>query len=317
MVRAEFVRQAKLVSKAELIRDFVKHVDSSPGEAVRTKRLERAAELVTALQPGPEESIVRARDVVRQVEQNVTKADLIERIRACNEQGYLLGSEDTEPKRAMWIEVDPPTPFTYQQVTFRVRFDRSALDSAVAQSEVQCKWMVAVKPAVDTEPPVWEDVDIPGAATEQRVSGNSRQPSGWLIGSYFVGERELHRAWRQMTASSPASVLRKAMGTFRKKSADLASAEAEETPFIVRAEFPDLRKELISEPVTLERTQAYVESSTILALVSLIITILIVAVGLLAGAQEKLQTLDWISGVVAILVLGFGADTLKNLISKT
>jgi hypothetical protein len=50
---------------------------------------------------------------------------------------------------------------------------------------------------------------------------------------------------------------------------------------------------------------------------SLSITVLIVALGLLAGAQEKLQTLDWLSGALTVLALGFGADTLKTLISKT
>ena len=89
------------------------------------------------------------------------------------------------------------------------------------------------------------------------------------------------------------------------------------TAYIIKAEFPDLGKEIVSEPVRLERTKAYVESRTLLALASLLITILIVAFGLLAGAQEKLQTLDWVSGVIAVLVLGFGADTLKNLIAKT
>ncbi len=95
------------------------------------------------------------------------------------------------------------------------------------------------------------------------------------------------------------------------------SAADEGPTYIVKASFPDLGKEVHSEPVRLEQTRAYVESRTILAVASLVITILIVAFGLLAGAQEKLQSLDWVSGVIAVLVLGFGADTLKNLITKT
>jgi hypothetical protein len=95
------------------------------------------------------------------------------------------------------------------------------------------------------------------------------------------------------------------------------SADDEGITYIVKASFPNLDREILSEPVKLEQTKAYVESRTVLAVASLVITILIVAFGLLAGAQEKLQSLDWVSGVIAVLVLGFGADTLKNLITKT
>jgi hypothetical protein len=80
--------------------------------------------------------------------------------------------------------------------------------------------------------------------------------------------------------------------------------------------FPDTDLK-ISRSVTLDRTKDYVESRSVLALASLGITLFIVAFGLLAGAQEKLQALDWLSGTLAVLVLGFGADTLKTLISRT
>ena len=211
----------------------------------------------------------------------------------------------------MWIEVDPPTPLTYQLVTFRVRFDRSALDCAAAQSEIQCKWFV--RPESE---PTWDDVDLPGAPAERRVSGSSRQPTGWMIGYFFVAEREWARIWRKATNFSELGNALKRVA-FRRKEADSLAAPDVETSYIIKAEFPELKKEIISEHVILEPRKVYVESRTVLALASLLITILIVAVGLLAGAQEKLQTLDWVSGVIAVLVLGFGADTLKNLIART
>jgi hypothetical protein len=40
-------------------------------------------------------------------------------------------------------------------------------------------------------------------------------------------------------------------------------------------------------------------------------------VGLLTVAQEKLQSLDVISGIVTLLALGFGADVVKRSLSKT
>ena len=69
-------------------------------------------------------------------------------------------------------------------------------------------------------------------------------------------------------------------------------------------------------PIRLEMTKSYGESSTMLSIASLAITVLLVGLGLLAGAQEKLQSMDWVSGLVAIVLLGFGADVLKRAILK-
>ena len=73
---------------------------------------------------------------------------------------------------------------------------------------------------------------------------------------------------------------------------------------------------LQSPPIRLEMTKSYGESSTMLSIASLAITVLLVGLGLLAGAQEKLQSMDWVSGLVAIVLLGFGADVLKRAILK-
>jgi len=311
--RDEYIRQTKVVCAAELILQFVKHVESSSSDEILQKRMDRAPELVKALEPGPDESITGARDLVRQVAQNVTRGDLVREITASNAQGILTSNgKGSEPKRVMWIEVDPPTPFTYQMVTFRVRFDRSALDCAAAQNEIQCKWFVCT--STPDMPQSWNDAELPGAPGERRLSASNSQPTGWLIGSYFVAEGE----WKKIL-TKPSSQVKKAI----RRAADVLgmksgkSADDEGITYIVKASFPNLDREILSEPVKLEQTKAYVESRTVLAVASLVITILIVAFGLLAGAQEKLQSLDWVSGVIAVLVLGFGADTLKNLITKT
>jgi hypothetical protein len=43
----------------------------------------------------------------------------------------------------------------------------------------------------------------------------------------------------------------------------------------------------------------------------------IAVVGLVAGAREQVLKLDLVPGLVAVFVIGFGADTLKNLITQT
>lgn len=57
-------------------------------------------------------------------------------------------------------------------------------------------------------------------------------------------------------------------------------------------------------------------SSTWLSLFSMVTTMFIVTVGLLATAQEKLLATDVQTGVFALLALGFGADVLKRVLSR-
>jgi hypothetical protein len=49
--------------------------------------------------------------------------------------------------------------------------------------------------------------------------------------------------------------------------------------------------------------------------VRLVIALAIALIGLLAGAREQLAKLDLIPAAIAVFLLGFGADTIKNLIS--
>ncbi len=58
-------------------------------------------------------------------------------------------------------------------------------------------------------------------------------------------------------------------------------------------------------------------SSTILSVAGLAVTVTAVVVGLLAAAQDKLQSLDWSTGVLTVLALGFGADVVKRALGKT
>jgi hypothetical protein len=280
--RAQFVRHSRVVRALELIVEFAELVDRSATQRVRTNRLARAPELRAAVEPGPDASLVKAQDIVRQVEQNVTKADLLNEMK----------TPDT-----MHVEIDPPTPIAYQLVTFRVRFDRPGFDSAVAQDEIACSWLIDGHP-----------VDGRDAPVDTRISdSNGRRLRGWVRGEcFFDGSVEWLRlpkvGWRRLMAAIGGGA---------------SEASPTQGTHIVQARFPALPEVKVTGTVTIERTKSYVESRSILATASLSITVLIVALGLLAGAQEKLQALDWLSGSLAVLALGFGADTLKTLMSRS
>ena len=74
--------------------------------------------------------------------------------------------------------------------------------------------------------------------------------------------------------------------------------------------------QLFKNDVELERTRSSVEAKTWLSLGTLGVTILVVVLGLASGAEEKLSSLELLPGAIAVFLLGFGADTLKTLISR-
>jgi hypothetical protein len=43
----------------------------------------------------------------------------------------------------------------------------------------------------------------------------------------------------------------------------------------------------------------------------------VVLAALLSGAMQQLDRLDFVPSMIAVLVLGFGADTVKNLLAQT
>ncbi|MBS0474541.1 MAG: hypothetical protein JSR28_05245 [Proteobacteria bacterium] len=68
--------------------------------------------------------------------------------------------------------------------------------------------------------------------------------------------------------------------------------------------------------VVIEPPKSYAWASTWLSLGTMFVTILLAGIGLVTGALEKIQSLDWVSGVFVLLALGFGADVLKRVLTK-
>jgi hypothetical protein len=55
---------------------------------------------------------------------------------------------------------------------------------------------------------------------------------------------------------------------------------------------------------------------TLAEAIRLAAALLIAVFGLVAGARDQLQKLDVLPGLVAVFLVGFGADTIKNLLSQ-
>ena len=68
--------------------------------------------------------------------------------------------------------------------------------------------------------------------------------------------------------------------------------------------------------VRVEPTKSYGRDVAVMAAGTMTITVALVVLGLLSGAEEKIRALDWWSATVAVVALGFSADVLKRMLTK-
>lgn len=73
----------------------------------------------------------------------------------------------------------------------------------------------------------------------------------------------------------------------------------------------------LSKTVELQRPERPSYSRVFAESVRFLIAIGVVLAALLSGAMQQLNRLDFVPSIIAVLVLGFGADTVKNLLAQT
>jgi hypothetical protein len=170
-----------------------------------------------------------------------------------------------------------PAPMQDQLVKFTVQFKDDRLNAASAREEIRCQWDFG-----DKYPP----------------------ETGWEAYHYFLIPRAskldrwralCHGTWLPKTAASKKYNVSATFGG--------TIAGASPPPPIMK------EIEVLKMPAqaSADRNRAEV--------VRLGIALAIALIGLLAGAREKLATLDVVPAAIAVILLGFGADTIKNLIS--
>jgi hypothetical protein len=168
-------------------------------------------------------------------------------------------------------------PIEDQLVKFTVQFKDERLNTASAQEEIRCRWD-------------FQD----GTPTE----------TGWEAYHYFriaaVARLDRFRALRHRTwvSKKPESKGYTVTAAFGAKIANMGQPPPLEQ---------DIKVSKAPAPASSDRNRA--EG------VRLGIALIIALIGLLAGAREKLATLDVVPAAIAVILLGFGADTIKNLIS--
>jgi len=128
--RERFVDAADAVTRAEAILRYAQLIDTAGATQLRRDRLARADDLLKALPPGRDASAPGASELLDEIEQNVGAAAIAEALR------------DAKPGD-LRIEVDPPRPWPYQLVVFRVHHAARGFDEASAREKIDWAWRVS------------------------------------------------------------------------------------------------------------------------------------------------------------------------------
>ena len=128
--------------------------------------------------------------------------------------------------------------------------------------------------------------------------GDSLKESGWTVSHYFL----LPRRSRFRKASKKAFTVK---ATFRDPDGNVLLDEKTKQPLT------------IERPVSVmpSRQEGYLGDRSRTELLKLFAALFIAVFALVAGAKEELLKLDVLPGLIAVFLVGFGADTIKNLLT--
>jgi hypothetical protein len=171
-----------------------------------------------------------------------------------------------------------PAPVEDQLARFTIRFRSDDLNAAAARDELRCEW---------------------------DFGHDQLRETGWEAYHYFPPPR---RGWRER--------LWRWVRPWRKPESRTFEVRATFSKRIPDPDDPNPKVISISRKVEVREAPKNTSADRNLAEgVRLGIALVIALIGLLAGAREQLTKLDVIPAAIAVFLLGFGADTIKNLIS--
>lgn len=173
------------------------------------------------------------------------------------------------------IEIDPRIAYHAAPMELCVHFQNPSLNTAAAREEWTCTW------------------DF----------GDNLQENGWTVSHYFlVPNPSGAGVWRRLLRR-PYSHTFQITATFEQRTERTSNSPA--GPFVLNKTL-EVRSRAESGVL---RGRTWTEGLKLAA------ALLIAVFGLVAGAQDQLTKLDILPGLVAVFLVGFGADTIKNLLT--
>lgn len=191
-------------------------------------------------------------------------------------------------EKRLYVQATPEQPVPYQPVRFQVGFVDTELNKSAAQERLTCSWTFI----------------HPGGRLGRDVRWKE---FGWDVWHYFpeVGDYIVEVKFEnekgetiqtELKAGEPQGAAATHKGNKKK--------QKQEVPGVVPTEIgvqPD--------------QSARIGDRTRIEALRFVIVLVATLLGLIAGAQEQLAKLDLIPAFIAIFLVGFTADTIKNLLT--
>lgn len=282
ITREAFVTAAKALWKAELASAYADLVAAAPTSGVYQSRLDQGSRLLDALTPGAEESAAEARRRLREIEQCVSSDDISQvlvRVKAVAETAQMTKAE---AERALADGMaqrgrQPPAPTLTSPPEY---------EAAIVVKPAQATDFQLVQLSIEFRNPTFNEAEA-RKSFECIWTVDGQRLESTDLSMYYAFERKARFGVSRFTIG-----------------ASVRSRKGELYPM------PTLEFELTPRP-------SFGRSSTLLSAAGLAITVVAVVIGLVATAQDKLQSLEWSTGLLTVLALGFGADVVKRALGKT
>jgi hypothetical protein len=174
----------------------------------------------------------------------------------------------------------------FQPCEFRLEFLKLNLNTAYARQEWTCRWLFTLGEQTLIE-------------------------EGWVITHYF-GEDLIYKLKISLTHNVDGAVLAVPdVDPFPQGEIKLAPEvrrqPSEVLKLVLQGKFADARKEWKKGKRRSGKTLDYVR---------LALALVIALFGLIAGAKDQLLKLDLLPALLAVFMVGFGADQVKNLLTQ-
>jgi hypothetical protein len=304
---SNFVQVDDSIARINAALDYA-YIQASTADSTIQERLSlRYPKLVQLLGTRDWRSLRAARDLVEQMRQNIYPEDLVKDLRA---------------KRAT-ITIDQQTARPYMPLEFCICFSQQSYNRGRALEQLTCTWR-------------FDDAGEKGAGEkgagekdDRTAAEVSLSETGWEVCHFYQDPNlKIVTAEIPLDAASllPVSTaVQAAVVSTATAVAPSASGVASLAPPPGSSPSSGQNTAPASPSGTVTFTRqiqvrdartSFIKQERVATILRFAIAFFFALIGLMSGAQEQLAKLDVLPGLIAVFLLGFGADTIKNILTQ-
>jgi hypothetical protein len=267
------------VARMNVILDYDYIRLTSTDGAIQARLDQHKTQLIQSLSTRDWRSLRASRDLIQEMRENIYVEDLWVALVA----------------REASISLDQQVARPHARLEFCICFQKSAYDYAQAINNLNCEW------------------DFGDALTEK----------DWAVCHFFTspGERTV-RATVPLANGTNLSSTKAIVEALADSGSDKPCQEVngtvdEKTPSpIISTKDSPTSVQFEKQVVVRHAPESFSKAKWLADGLRFVIAFFLALVGLVAGAQDQIAKLDVVPALIAVLLLGFGADTIKNVLSQ-